>query len=468
MPAFTPPRVDEPVTAAVNAIFDAARRGQLVVCAGAGLSLAMPTGLPGGAELGRRLDARLSDLIAGYESPQEPSNLIEVADVGKALEAGEEMLRTEVLKLAPFRNADPNYGHRMLAELLCEGGVDVVLLWNWDNCIERVDVWPEQLQVARSWKDLEQLEEQPSIAKVHGCATRKLTLLISSEDLSEHAPLWTQHAFRERLRGKTAVFIGIGDVAEYAQQRLAELREELDNNPEGGQDLDIWVVSPTIRDGWSGSRWAELVPDLAEERKIQMTADEFLDHLGRRWLREALEDLERLAGESLPPELEPSLRAIRAAFGAGGAARALRWCRRAALGQEVGRAVAFCDGLKEALMAFAMLARSVGAVEVVLRDPAAFVLGSTRVEALIACEAVSPSKVRDRARQRAEVLANQGAIDGRATFLVSGSVPGRLDNDPDVELDLTVGESAPDDLVAGASGVSLSFLRADAMLAEAA
>lgn len=172
----------------VSAIFDAAARGRLVICAGAGLSLALPADLPSGAELGQRLDTRFKQLIAGYASPADPDDLIDVADAGKALEAGEEMLRTEVLKLARFLDADPNYGHRMMAELLCEGAVGVLLLWNWDNCIERVDVTPERLEVARSWDDLDQLE-QPSVAKVHGCATRKRTLLITSEDLSENAAM---------------------------------------------------------------------------------------------------------------------------------------------------------------------------------------------------------------------------------------------------------------------------------------
>src|SRR5207248_2814954 len=112
--------------------------------------------------------------------------------------------------------AEPNYGHRVLAEFLCEGGISLLLLWNWDDCVERVDVTPERLQVALSRRDLEDLE-QPSIAKIHGCATRKSTLLITSNHLVE-PPYWTDHAFGERLRGKTTVFIGIGDIADYAQR----------------------------------------------------------------------------------------------------------------------------------------------------------------------------------------------------------------------------------------------------------
>jgi hypothetical protein len=222
---YIPSSVEEPVEAVINTIFEAARHGRLVVCAGAGLSRAMPTDLPSGADLGKRLDDRLKSLVSGYLSPSNPENLIAVADAGAELEGGKTALRSEVLRLASFREAEPNFGHRAVAELLCEGGIGLLLLWNWDDCIERVDVTPERLQVARSHRDLQDLD-QPSIAKIHGCATRRSTLLITSEDLTE-PPYWADNAVRERLRGKTSVFVGVGDIADYAQRRLEQLRDEL-------------------------------------------------------------------------------------------------------------------------------------------------------------------------------------------------------------------------------------------------
>jgi hypothetical protein len=115
--------VGEPVEAVINTIFEAARHGRLVVCAGAGLSRAMPADLPSGPDLGKRLDDRLKSLVSGYVSPPNPENLIAVADAGAGIEGGKTALRSEVLRLANFRNADPNYGHWAIAELLCEGGI---------------------------------------------------------------------------------------------------------------------------------------------------------------------------------------------------------------------------------------------------------------------------------------------------------------------------------------------------------
>jgi hypothetical protein len=404
--AYRPPSVEKPIEAVINTIFDAARRAGLVVCAGAGLSRAIPTELLSGAELGKRLDERLQGLVNGYVSPANPENLIDVADAGANLDGGKAALRSEVVKLDRFRDAEPNYGHHAIAELLCEGGIALLLLWNWDDCIERVDVAPERLQVARSDRDLEDLEE-PSIAKIHGCATRKRTLLITSEDLAK-PPYWTDNAFRARLRGKTTVFIGVGDIADYAQRRLEQLRDELAADAEGDDHpLDIWVVSPTIRSKWSESEWATLVPDLPEERRIELSADEFLDQLARRWVRDAIDDLER-AEAAVRPEVAESLRTIRAKLGSIGAAGVLRWCRRAALGQQVGTSVMLCDGLKQLLMAFAVLASDVGADDVRVRGPSALEVGGRRIEALVACEPVPADRVRQRAGGRAEELANQG------------------------------------------------------------
>lgn len=456
--AYRPASVEEPVEAVINTIFDAAHRGRLVVCAGAGLSRGLPTNLPGGGELGTRLDERLQGLVSGYVSPPNPENLIAVADAGEDLDGGKIALRSEVVKLDRFRDAEPNYGHQAIAELLCEGAVALLLLWNWDDCIERVDVTPERLQVARSDRDLEDLDE-PSIAKIHGCATRKSTLLITTDDLAK-PPYWADNAFRERLRGKTAVFIGVGDIADYAQRRLQQLRDELAEEAEGdGHPLDIWVVTRTIRSKWDESEWAKLVPDLPEERRIELSADEFLDQLARRWVREAIDDLER-AETAVRPEVAESLRTIRANLGSIGAVGVLRWCRRAALGQQVGTSVMLCAGLQELLMAFAVLATDGGGDGVRIRGPSALEAGGHRIEALVACEPVPADRVRQRAARRAEELANQGTIGNRATFLVAGVVWGPLNDDPDPELDLTIGPTDPKDLVAGASAVQLSFLEA--------
>jgi hypothetical protein len=340
----------------VNAIFESALRGRLVVCAGAGLSRAWPADLPGGAELGLRLDARLQALVSGYVPPSDPEDLVAVADAGAALQGGDSTLRTEILRLAGFSEADPNFGHRAIAELLLEGGIDLLLLWNWDDCIERVNVSPERLQVARSTQDLDDLD-QPSIAKVHGCATRRSTLVVTTSDLTQ-LPYWTDTAFRERLRGKTIVFIGVGDIADYAHRRLEQLEEELQEDAErDDQTLDIYVVSPSIKSDWDESQWASLFPNLPEQRKVGLTADEFLDRFARRWAREGFDVLEDSVQAASNPEVSTSLAHLRSKLGSSGAANVIRWCRRAAVGQHVGESVLLSNSIKELIVALAVLAK---------------------------------------------------------------------------------------------------------------
>jgi hypothetical protein len=431
-----------------------------VVCAGAGLSRSAPASLPSGPTLGEQLDERLESLIQGYESPEHPADLIAVADAGAGLEGGESALRSEVLKLADFNDAEPNYGHKVMAELLCEGGVSLLLLWNWDTCIERVDVNPVRLQVSLSKSDIEDLAE-PSIAKVHGCATRPETLLVTSADL-EAPPVWADAATHDHLRGKTVVFIGVGDIADYAKRRLRKLREDLEEVEGSEQDLDIWVVAPEIRSRWAESAWAELLPNLPEERRLEMAADEFLDQLARLWVRDMLDKV-KTATVGAQEATQDAVQRIDDSLNSLGAAHVLRWVRCAAVGQKVGGSVASDESVKQLLVAYAVLARDAAGSVVQVKGPSAVEIGEERVEALINCRASPAARVRERAREMAKRLANLGTIQDEARFLVAGTVFGPLDDDPDPGLDMAVGEQDADHLVVGPTAVRLSFRRASAL-----
>jgi hypothetical protein len=105
-------------------------------------------GLPSGRRLGELLDARLSARLAGYISPADRANLLDVADAGIAAAGDLLPLQYEVLELADFERASPNFGHTALALLLAEGAAANVLLWNWDDCVERAaPIWRSQLRL---------------------------------------------------------------------------------------------------------------------------------------------------------------------------------------------------------------------------------------------------------------------------------------------------------------------------------
>jgi hypothetical protein len=455
-----PAAITAPVSAATNTIFEAARQGRLVICGGAGLSRGLPTDLPSGADLGQRLDDRMRMIVEGYSSPQETWNLIAVADAAAQLIGGEEALRTEVLRLADFLSAAPNYGHSVLAELLCEGAIDCVLLWNWDDCIERVPVFPERLQVAHTLDDIQNLE-QPSIAKIHGCATRRSTLLITSADLAA-PPVWTDDTFAERIRGKTVVFVGVGDIADYARRRLGELHERF-------PDLDVWVVSPGIVRDWEKSQWAELFPSLPEARKIAMTADGFLDELGRRWIRALLDALAgATSGAAVRQEVVDQLGRLVQALGAKGGPAFIRWLRWASIGTRVGSSTLSWSESTQLLLGLAVLAVEDGVNSIQGRSQAGLVLDGTRVEALVVHGVQGANTVRAAARRRAEELAGQGTIGANATFVVSGSIIGDLNPSTDHEVDVASLAPPTDDIFDSSASVAIDFVSASTAVARAA
>lgn len=455
MTAYRGQPLTTPVDAVVVVLLAKARLGQLVVCAGAGLSVADDAGLPGGRRLGELLDARLAGRLVGYTSPADTANLLDVADAGIAAAGDLLPLQYEVLELADFDQATPNFGHTALALLLAEGAVSNALLWNWDDCVERSAPEGERLQVARTLEDMEQLRV-PSIAKIHGCATRVRTLLITSEQLEE-PPLWTEEAFTTHLRNSTGVFIGIGDVADYARRRIAQLNEDI-------PELDIYLVSPGIAARWDDSVWATIVPTLAENRRIAKSADAFLDEVARVWALELIAAVEAVA-------------APLTGSAAGGIARVLdtlkqrsgsdviAWCRRASFRKRSGRSVVRSSEAEQAVIALGVLAGEQDADAAVSPD-ARCRLADTSFEVLVVCETANATDVRGEAQRRAERLAGRGLIDAEATFVVAGPVVGPLEISEAV--DLVGGVAETTDVLRGPRGITVRYIAASEVLLRAA
>lgn len=444
-----------PVDPAVLVMVAKAREGQLVVCAGAGLSVAAGAGLPSGRRLGELLDARLTDRLAGYASPADTTNLLDVADAALAAAGGLLPVQYEVLELADFDRATPNFGHRALALLLAEGAVVTVLLWNWDDCIERSSPEGERLQVARSRDDMDQLRV-PSIAKIHGCATRVRTLLITSDQLTE-PPLWADEAFAARLRGSTAVFLGIGDVADYARRRIVRLREDI-------PELDIYLVSPRIAEGWATSVWATVAPTLPEERRIGQTADAFLDALARAWALELVSAVENL-GSPLTGSAAAGTAAVLDALRQNCGSDVISWCRAGSFRKRTGSSVVRRSEAQQAVIALGVLAGEHGAEPTIIPD-ARCRLGDLTVEVMLLVETANATDVRVEAQRRSERLAGRRLLDAEATFLVAGAVVGPLEQAE--AIDLVEGEVDASDVIRGPRAIRVRYISAADVLGRAA
>jgi hypothetical protein len=400
-----------PVDAAVALLAAEARDKRLAICAGAGISI--PAGLPNCAELAHKLHQRF-ERIAGYHCST-PDDLLAVADAASALPDGVATIQHLVLDLAPFSDASPQLAHRLLALLVAEDALHL-LLTNWDDCVERSWREFEHIPSACNAVEAESLRGQ-FILKIHGCCNQASTLLITSEQLSD-SPLWTRIHFGIELGRTTMVFVGVGDVADYAQQRITELAGLVEH-------ARVRVVAPDIGSAWDDSAWKELLPDLPKARRIANTADEFLDQLAREWVMDLL-----AAVRAADPEAS-WLESVSDAFALFTAVQALAWLRRAAVRWKLGESVVRAPGAASVLEAIALKAREPGSTTtrpIRFLRASAVLIEDERLEILICPERLTTSEIEEFAAQRAQrVVQSLGPHDELRLLVAASSVRGPSD-----------------------------------------
>jgi hypothetical protein len=438
------------VDSAIALLADEARKKGLSICAGAGLSI--PAGLPSGAELARKLHDRFKR-FTGY-SCSTPDDLLAVADAAASLPDGLALVQRVVLELAPFSKATPLLAHRLLALLLAEDALRL-LLTNWDDCVERSWREHEHIPSVCNAVEAEGLSGQV-ILKIHGCCTQADTLLITSDQL-DVPPLWTKIHFGGELDRSTMVFIGIADVADYAQRRITELAELVPH-------ARIRVVSPDIASGWESSIWSTLLPELPEARRIQHTANDFLDQLAREWVMTILTTIQ---------DADPTaawLKALATAFEHFTAVQALTWLRRAAMRWDIGESVVTAPAAASALEAIALQARdsASGTLKDISFLPASAVLiDGERVEVMICPERLTASDIETLAGQRAQrVTHNLGPEPELEMLLAAGAVRGPKPRHL-AGVDVVDPEVPVDDLIGGDRQVSIRLTYADDVLEAA-
>lgn len=276
---------------------------------------------------------------------------------------------------------------------------------NWDNCIERA-CEREHVSSIIIAEDLLHVAGR-SVLKIHGCATKPNTLLLTSAHLHV-PPTWVTDETRAKLGNAVVVFIGIGDVADYVKQRLEEAVADV------GNVANIRVVSPGIVDDWAASEWSTLIPTLAGDHRIPATADEFLEKLGAAYVHMTL------AGLAAELQAEAT---IGLAFGEAAdglrkqdALTVLAWTRRAGVVAKSGASVLSTESMAEALAA---LGKLTGGNFTITPD---LILQTTKgpVEVLASVGIASATRLRREAQNRFEKYVAQG-VPG-PTFLVGGGI----------------------------------------------
>ena len=445
-------RLDTPVDATIVVLAAEARDGRLAICAGAGISI--PAGLPDGPELARRLHQRFQR-VTGYQCAT-PDDLLSVADAAAGLPDGLAAVQRVVVELAPFADASPQLAHRLLAVLLAEGALRL-LLTNWDDCVERSCREFEHIQPARNEVEAENLRGQ-FVLKLHGCCTEVDTLLITSEQLCD-APLWTKIYFQAELARATMVFVGIGDIANYAQKRITELAELVEH-------ARVRLVSPSIARNWEGSEWEKLLPHLPEARRIEKTADDFLDELAREWVMGLVAEVKGEATDNPAPWLD----AVAESFVCFTSVQALAWLRRAAVGWKVGESVVRAPAAASALEAIGLLARcpeSTCVADIRFVPASAVLVGDERLDLLLCADRQTPRDIEHAATERARRVAGRlGPQDGLHILVAAGSVRGPKPRELEA-IDVLDPDAPVDDLIGGDRRVPVRLTYVDDVLEAA-
>ena len=311
----------EPLTSAPGLHFlslvSQALDDQVVLYVGAGISVT--AGLPSGKKLAELVHGQVAS--SGVDlTGVSPRDLLAIADAAEAANGGDPSVIQEIaLSVARFDDIDPTSTHRALVLLLLEGAASVMST-NWDTCIERSTPNGEALAVIVTDEDRMTIRPR-GLLKVHGCARRPTTALVTSNQLAE-TPVWASSEMSAKLSHATVVFVGIGDIAPYVAVRMKQLLAGL------GSVDNVSVVSRSIVTHWAKSDWAKILPDLAEPRKIGSSADDFLDSFLRAWVRRGIDNLRALATDMADTTLLDALEGLLAVLLADTGPNAVEWLRR--------------------------------------------------------------------------------------------------------------------------------------------
>ena len=336
---YEPLPLSEPAGSVAAEVAGRAHEGTLTVYAGAGLSVAPPTSLPGAAALAALVADRLQGDVP--LSGVDRTDLLAVADAVADQPLGLPLLQKTICAVADLLGAHYNYAHCVLGLLLAEGAA-TVFETNYDDCIERASQ-PEVTRVVRTAAELAD-EKLPALLKGHGCARLRSTMLATTAQLSS-PPLWAEAIVRARLMHDRVVFLGIGSVADYVRKSLADVLATIGDN-------NLLVADPAMEhwDDADPPAWRGVLPDLQEAQRDVRGAEPFLDAVLRAYLMEPRNTVRNLVSgldETSGPRR--GVTRLLEVFEEKDAATVLRWlraaCHRVQQGEAIARAPATIQGL---------------------------------------------------------------------------------------------------------------------------
>lgn len=331
-----------PVTPAAALLGHAALSRRLTIYAGAGLSAATPTSLPGAGVLAQKLVGVLSKVVD--LSAVDHWDLIAVADRVAIESSGLGLLHDALTRVADFADARPNYAHEVLAMLICEGAI-TALEANYDNCIERAAL-PESIPAVVT--DADRLDmNKGALLKVHGCISRPSSMRVTSAELAT-TPLFAKAELTARLSVDQVAFIGLGSPADYVRESVEQFVAKVPYT-------SLTLVDPRIVE-WDESEWNGILPDLEASKRVAMSAEAFCDEILRFYVNEIWRDL-RDKVEDLEPDhpQRVGLETLAVSMELRNAVWGIKWLRSAVWKFAVGQPVVGSSRVSQAVLALSML-----------------------------------------------------------------------------------------------------------------
>ncbi len=401
----------EPPPAAVDPLVRTGREGRLVLYLGAGVSRSSPSSGPSGNDVADQLRPFAAELLGVDVGNVTAPNLEALAERVE-LEVDERLpaLKVRAAEAWHFRDMEPNYAHEVIALLLREGLVTVVSA-NWDCGVENggkhIEIVIEGVSSALDRLNL--ASGKIPIYKVHGCATRPETLVLTRSEINEPRT-WARAEVQGSLAGGRVAFVGLGTLGSYVGEPVREL-------------VGLWTADGTticvVDPNGPSEAWREVLGETAHEVELRFGADEFMDHVVRAVALDALSRVEQEARTLHDSEqqdwsaatLNGSI-ALRRAFADSPGDAVLRWWRDGVIPSMDGRQFIFEAAGQVCLLCVAQLAGRDGPPLQVSGTDGALTVRSPARYFEIGC---APGMLRDAAERSARARIERRRRNGRYT-----------------------------------------------------
>jgi hypothetical protein len=440
-------------------LVEAAKRRQLVLYLGAGISMAEPSCGPSGSDVAEVLRPFVRNLLGGQEAELEGLSLEALAELLTAADADRlEALRVRASEAADFRAITPNFGHEAAALLLREGAAELITV-NWDCGIEgagrEADV---QITAVASASESVSTALGLRIFKVHGCSTRPPTLAITKAEVDRPQD-WAVGLVQGALAGGVVVFVGLGTVGLYVSEPVEDLVAAW-----GKDASSVVVADPALSNSWKAAFGDETKATAAH---VESYADGFLDDLLRALVLEALELSEQQIralpeGEDWVATMLAGFCDLRSALADSAGNAVIRWWRDGVTSEANGQPfIITVDGARS-LMTVALLAGEDGGdLESVGARGRLTVADQQRYFEIVSRPGQPVGDVerigRHRIRRR---LADGVYLEPKPVSVVVAGANGRFPSEK-APIDISAGEMTTSDIAEGPEAVPIRFFSAE-------